>query len=117
MDSASTAPIVQPAKPRRGRWWRAAISFFAILVLTPLAIFSYMTWATRQDWTAAEAEVTALDPRWRLHEIEEDRARIPDAENSAPKINAIALRIWGLRLFRSPNFEKVFENLPPTAKL
>jgi hypothetical protein len=41
----------------------------------------------------ALAEVDRLDPRWRFAELEEDRAKVADAENAAPLVSATAILI------------------------
>src|SRR5262249_724953 len=105
----ATAVMPVAAPSHRRRKWLVALAVLALLVVVPMAYYGYQSWALRQDWLAAEAETTALDPRWRLDEIEADRPQVPDAENSGPKIDAIALA--SMRLFRPynvPNYDKIF---------
>jgi hypothetical protein len=61
-------------------------------LLLAAAVGSFAGWQWRrylaleaQLWDAV-AEVERTDPHWRLEDIEADRARVPDAENSAPLI-------------------------------
>src|SRR5262249_43750189 len=62
------------------------------------------------------AELDALDPRWRLEDLEADRAIVPDGENSANIIRA-ARALIGLVPF-SPNKDIVaLENLDAAVAL
>ncbi|MFL5329282.1 MAG: hypothetical protein ACJ8C4_10240 [Gemmataceae bacterium] len=70
---ASEAP---PKKRRRWRWGLYAL--FAVAV-----ILSFLFFLANSELNRAIAETDALDPGWRLEEIEAARAVIPDSENSA----------------------------------
>jgi hypothetical protein len=80
-----TAEDIPPAPHKRRRW--------LLLLIVPLALlvagFVYLHFAN-QRLERAIAEADRLDPRWRLADIEADRATIPDEENSA--LTVIAAR-------------------------
>jgi hypothetical protein len=72
-------------QPRRRWWWRILIGLFTLLVTT--VIGRWVWWErTRaqgeEELAAAIAETEAVDPRWRWEQIEEDRPKVPDEENS-----------------------------------
>src|SRR5438094_2224916 len=79
-----TAALV--ALPRR----RRRTLLLAGLLLAVAGSFAGWQWrrylALEAQLQDAIAEVERADPRWRLEDIEADRARVPDAENSAPLI-------------------------------
>jgi hypothetical protein len=59
------------------------------LILFPIiAGYLYLDYAAKNKLQAAIAETDRLDPRWRLEDIEADRAAVPDAENSAKTVLA-----------------------------
>ena len=99
------------------RWWLIALALAALLIGVPLGAFEYMKHATNQDWIAAEAETDLLDPRWRLLDIEADREVIPAGENSALHIIAMTGAARDFAVSRAPNYDLLFDNLPPTAQL
>ena len=70
-----------------------------------------------KDWQDAEKETDRLDPRWRLADIEADRAKIPDKENSALHIIAVAKSAPNVNVSGAANYEALFEKLPATAQL
>jgi hypothetical protein len=87
MDTQSSSP---PRPPRGwlGCFW-LVLPLVASVVLVPLGGYYYFRYTVDTAWTAAEAEADSLDPRWRLMDIEEDREKIPDDENSALHIMAV----------------------------
>jgi tetratricopeptide (TPR) repeat protein len=89
----------------------------ALLLLVPLAIFAYTTWATRHDWSEAEAEAGRSDPAWRLHELIEKQAPIADKENSALHIIAIERKAKDFAVAGGERYNLIFESLPPNARL
>src|SRR5262249_18628332 len=117
MDSTST--VTRTTRPRR--WWLAGIfglAFFlvvAVLVLTcAYFVHRHRTYAA---WAEAAAETDQLDPGWRLADIEADRERVPDAENSALRIIAITAQARDFRIDKAPNYAQVFPEPPPTVGL
>src|ERR1017187_8632847 len=120
MDSASTSSMVQPAIPRRRRWWKGTkfvLGIVALLILGPIGIWwwSHHNMASAWDEAVKEAELDL--PRWRLMELEEDRPKIPDAENSALHMIAVRKKGGAIHVGDVPNYEEIFKKLPPTARL
>jgi hypothetical protein len=113
--AAASVPTTPPT-PRR-RWWRVAVAVVGLLVLAPLGFYGYSVFATRSALEEAEAEAARDLPRWRLLEIEADRPQIPDAENSALYMMALRRKSGRFLVPAPPNYEQIFENLPPTAQL
>src|SRR5262245_36118962 len=76
-------PVSAPA-PRRWRkrflFWLMAV---AVVVLPFVIHVYYGRWLAEQDLRAAIAEVDAVDPEWRLEQIEAKRAQVADDKNSA----------------------------------
>jgi hypothetical protein len=86
-----TAPPSPPPRRWRRRLTIAALVLLALIVL-PLTAFIGWQWAERaaaeKELQAALERTSQLDPRWRQDEIEEDRAAVPDEENSAPIVRS-----------------------------
>src|SRR5688500_7267020 len=78
---------VSPSSRQRRPFWRRLflIWLVAFLVVASVALERYLTTRNRynQQVQEAVAEVDAVDPRWRLEDIEADRAQVPDERNSA----------------------------------
>src|SRR4051794_13470407 len=70
----------------RWRWVRRILfGTLALLISTAigrLAWWHYTYAQGQKELAAALAETEASDPRWRWEQIEEDRLKVPDAENS-----------------------------------
>ena len=113
----STMPTTQPAVRPRRRWWRIILLTITALVLTVAGFWAYTVWSTRTAWAEAEAEAALDLARWRLLELEEDRPNVPEEENSALLMIALRQKGGASVIGLAPNFEKIFENLPPTAQL
>lgn len=115
--TASTTPSL--AKPRRRLWWWLLVLpplvLLAVLVLT--CVYIYVDYTTRAAWADAEAEADQLDPRWRLADIEADRAKVPDAENSALHVMATANKAPKLCVPETWCYNLIFEKLTPTAEM
>lgn len=65
------------------------------MILPPLLILSFFVseffferWLADNDLAAAIADVDQIDPGWRLADIEDNRRKVTDAENSASVIKA-----------------------------
>ena len=111
--SQTVAPPV-----RKPRWWlRALLSFLALAIIVPTVTIAIMVQSSRHAWDAAEAEAGQLDPRWRLLEIVADQPAIADADNAALHILAVRAKGGGVSPSAAPRYDKIFENLPPTAQL
>jgi hypothetical protein len=59
------------------------VLFSGLLALVPVGIYVYCSIAAERDLQAAIREVEQLDPRWRLEDVEGDRAQVPDERNAA----------------------------------
>jgi hypothetical protein len=68
------------------------ITVLALVVLVPAGAYLYAWIAAERALRDAVRETEQLDPRWRLAEIEADRARVPDERNAAgPALKARGL--------------------------
>jgi hypothetical protein len=112
--AAPSTPV--PAIPRR-RWWLRCVLTLAVLFLGVVGVIFYLDDRVRRDWAAAEAETDQLDPGWRLEEMEADRPGVPDHENAALLINAVAPKVEAAHLFDVPRYDEIFSHLPPTSRL
>jgi hypothetical protein len=77
----------RPAVRRRARWpWFVAV---ALVLLAGLGLtHTYLALVADRRLREAVAEADRLDPGWRLEELEEARAAVPEAENAAPRVLA-----------------------------
>ena len=78
--------------PRR-RVWPWVFLGVGVVVLVAAAVPArrqLLRQAARERVREALAELDAADPRWRLADIEADRPKVPDAENSARVVVAVA---------------------------
>jgi hypothetical protein len=106
-------PVAVSDAPRR-RW-----RFWLLLIGAPLLVLvmSGVGWVIRStsDLQAAIAETDRLDPRWRLDEIEADRATPPPGQNAVDKIMAVKR----LQPAGWPNIKMndLFNDLPPVNQL
>jgi len=117
MSTATPATPPESESPPRSRWWQlAALGILAVAGILAL-YWWYLTESTRRDWELAETEASLDLPRWRLLELEADRPNVPDDENSALLIIKLRQRAGGVHVSAAPNYEQIFENLPPTAQL
>lgn len=102
-----------PAKPRR-RWrWFALVG----IILLPLAWVGYFKVDNEWSQAAAEAEADRTDPGWRMRDILLARRAVPDAENSAPRIIAIAAKTRGGRIRQVEDYETLFAKTAPNLTL
>lgn len=109
-------PAKPPSRPRR-RWWRIALVIVAILALKIVAYLVYEHFSTQRALSAAIAEAEQDLPRWKLLELDADRPAIPDAENSALFMIKLNRTARGFMVIGAPNYEKIFEKVPPNARL
>lgn len=108
------------------RWARrfiVGIVFFLISTIVGRWIWWEYTYAQgEKELAAAIAETDASDPRWRWEQIEEDRAKVPDEENSILVLKKFdesipakdpkqPWRKWDLTALKLPNGESL---LPDT---
>ena len=87
MSIASSPPSAVPV--RRRRWLRYTAGFLVLACLCGGLGYFYVTWSFDNELAAAIAETEALDPRWRLEEIEADRKTYRDDENAALQTIAV----------------------------
>jgi hypothetical protein len=101
--------------PRWRRWlWRLGC---AVLVLVVCEAVRY-GWTHRKATTrlaAAEAELDASDPGWRLADIEAGRAEVPEEENSARVV--VAARALLPRNWPAPDFDDMVDKPAPNEQL
>lgn len=114
--TTTVGPPIKPV-PKRRWWLRGLLIGLALAIATPAALYFYSSTSTRNAWAAAEEEAGQDEPRWRLMEMEADRNHLADADNSA--LHVIATVRLGGRIYVSaaPNYEMIFEKLPPNAQL
>ncbi len=102
---------------RRRRWGLIVLGILAVLILVPTGWMIYSYFSTQNAWDDAAAEAAQDLPRWRLLELEADRPQIPDHENSALQIIAAHSKGGRLQVGGAPNYDLIFEKLPPTTQL
>jgi hypothetical protein len=80
VSEASPSPNDHP--PSRRRLWL----ILTLLIAAPFAVmatwYAYRVYTANRDLEKALAETDQLDPRWRLEDVEADRAAVPDERNS-----------------------------------
>ena len=109
-----------PCKSRRWRgWvWRCLLAMFIIAtgIFTVYYIIRSRDWAVNESALAvAISETDSLNPRWRLEEIEADRAVIPVGLNSAEVIEEIDNRTeksWESAFSKEGNLASRLSDLP-----
>ena len=107
-----------PQTAWRRRWPRRLGLLLLIALAVPVAYFFFARWSLDADIDRAIAETDALDPGWRLADIEAARKTYRDDENLA--LHSITVRrMLGKR--PSPAYEKdydaIFKDLPAPAQL
>src|SRR5262249_29998023 len=123
MDTQFTAAppsVPMPAKRRRSWWWftfKLAAGLFVFLVVALVLAWLWTCRTMDNAWTEAVKEAEADLPRWRILELEEDRPKIPDEENSALVMIALRRNRAGVSPTSVPNYDKIFEKLTPTTQL
>jgi hypothetical protein len=106
-------------KPRRRRTWRRWLFRAGVGLLLTLGVA--LGWHLYNRHLASEQlrrVVEALDrtdPRWRLHEIEEDRAVIPDEANGA--LQVLAARAEMPPKWRAPAIDPEWKQVPAPRRL
>jgi hypothetical protein len=116
---SATMPVVRPRLRRR--WWSTGAKIvLGVAVVGVLAFAGFWWWSQRRleaAWNEAVKEAELDLPRWRLMELEEDRPKIPDAENSA--LHIIALRDKGgqVAVAGAADYDSIFGKLRPTVQL
>jgi competence protein ComGC len=75
-------PAAPPVRPRR-RSWPYVVALLVLILLIGIGVYLYLIVSAERELQAAIAETDRLDPRWRVEDVEADRAVVPKAENSA----------------------------------
>jgi hypothetical protein len=82
MTDRPDGPETSPALPRRRRC-PYVVAPLALIALIGIGVYVYLTVSAESELQAAIAETDRLDPRWRLEDVEADRAVVSEVENSA----------------------------------
>jgi hypothetical protein len=109
-DPSSVAPeLADP--PRRNRW--VYIVLFLVLPICVLVGVSFsLSSSAHSELRQAIAETDRLDPRWRLEDVESDRAYVPPEQNSA----GVVMRIQTLLPPKWPSWEQPSQPADPAAE-
>jgi hypothetical protein len=97
--SDERGPVARPGR-RRSRWRRAAV-IVGVLVGGLVAFYSYLAYLGEKRLHDAIAEADALDPGWRLADLEVQRPTVPDEENSVlqiRKVRTLSMGGWDLAI-------------------
>jgi hypothetical protein len=81
MSDILPVPDAPPARSRRRRW-PYVLAVLSLPVVLGIGTYAYVNVAGERELRAALAETDRLDPRWRLEDVEADRALVPAAKNS-----------------------------------
>jgi hypothetical protein len=79
-------PAVTAPPRRRWRFWLLAVGVPLGILLVTAVVWVMRTTSALQN---AMAEADRLDPRWRMEDIQADRATFPPGQNAADKIIAV----------------------------
>lgn len=129
----ATANILEP-RPTRPCWRNPLFRMAAgVVLLLLVGAIAFLVWKRQRDaeqLVSAIAEVDALDPGWRLDELEAKRKTIPDENNAALIIlqaNGLMPRYWPPSLLRNVarpdgvveerSLESRLFDLPPNVQL
>jgi hypothetical protein len=91
--SATTSPSPIPRLASRLRRYRIPLGLLLVLVAMYGAFLQFLDWRANRTYLRAAAEVDRLDPGWRLDDILAKREKVPDRENSAPRVAEIARKL------------------------
>ncbi|MBI3410695.1 MAG: hypothetical protein HY040_20350 [Planctomycetes bacterium] len=122
MQNTPDSPQLRPAFPkprsRLRRWLARGVLGVAILAVLAFGIGAVVTFFADADLTDIYAKLDRDDPNWRLEDLEAHRKELPAEENSALHVLSTSRAIGGLVTWRSSQtYGKLFENLPPQARL
>src|SRR5437667_6616610 len=107
MSLPTPTPTQTTAPPRRRRRWWIALGFVAAMLLVPVGWMVVNHFTTQGAWDAAVAEAEQDLPRWRLLELEADRAVLPANENSALHIIAVNRARGKIQVGDGPHYEQI----------
>jgi len=111
----AVAPASSP--PPRRRWPRRLLLAILLLIGLPAGYYFYASWALKSDIARALDETDALDPRWRLDDLEADSKTYPDADNSALQIVNVGRLMGRGQPSAHKDYGPIFDHLPPAAQL
>jgi len=86
---AGTQTTTPPARPRL-RWWKRCLRWLLVLMLVAGVAVWILLFMADRELRQATADADRLDPGWRYEDLEKKRATIPDEENSALQVLAVA---------------------------
>lgn len=127
----STPDIFEP-EPVPRPFWRRPLPrvVFALLLLAVVGVagsYAYVRYRDGRELAAAIAETDALDPGWRLDDLDARRKDIPDEENAAlvvMQIKAGLPPVWPPRpaeepgeVLNRPALDQRLGDVPPEAQL
>jgi hypothetical protein len=115
MSVTSSPPSAKPV--RRRRWLRYTLLFLTVVIGAAALGYFYVSWSFDNDLQAAIAETDALDPRWRLEDIEADRKTYRDDENAALHAITVARLLGRNSVSSHPNYGTLFDEYPPQHQL
>jgi hypothetical protein len=104
--------------PRRPRWRRWLLRLLLLPVLVAAGLWVFALW---HDYRAAVrladaiAEADLLDPGWRIEDLLARRPEVPDGQNAATRILAVAAKLP--RVYPDPDHYQTLSGLPPTIRL
>jgi hypothetical protein len=110
------APAAPPARRRR----RVALTALLAAVLAAAAFAGWLVFRhhdAERQLRAAVTEVEATDPRWRLEQIEADRAAVLDAENAAAVVRRIRAKLVRPGNADWQGREELLKSLSPNVRL
>src|SRR5687768_13997178 len=104
METAIRTKPLTAATPRKRRCLRATLIVLAFLIGTPLGLYFYSKYQARTSWIAAEAEADRVDPDWRMGPLLLKRRAVPDEQNSALRIIAVAAKKKDFQVSRAAEY-------------
>lgn len=114
MHDPHAAPAAPPGFLRRRRGCLVVCLLLGVGLL--VGGFLYLSTAAERDLRQAMAETDAQDPGWRLADLDGQRPRPADKDNSVLQVQTVK-RLLPARWGSSPGYYQLFEDLPPEAQL
>src|SRR5690242_18433240 len=116
MSAPHDDPPESPPPPRRR--WGCLVACLLVVGAAVVGMLLFLGARGDRALREAEAEADALDPGWRLPQLEEKRAQAqpPDRDNSALQVQT-ARRLMPAGWGNAASFNELFEDLQPEAQL